>query len=357
MLTKSPNSSDRMQLREFAETILAENLPPGDLRLTLHRFEAWLIARSELDIDSDCSRENIYIEHAMALGPTWAAICIEDLARTRQFMRGTFQAILACQSNNQGQPVHVLYAGCGPFALLVLPLLTQFTEQQLRLTLIDINPISVKCVQRLFTRLNLHGYVEELLLADAVTMKISKPDEIDIVLSETMQRSLKNECQVQIMCNLMRQLSETVLMVPERITLTLARRDFSKPLASSTDVQPFETLGTLFDFSTATIRGGNLVIKDGALTLHTDGIVTTMAHAQLELYVLTSIHVFGDAHLLLNESGLSTPERIPLPSHLARTHANHDQPSSFPVRCNVRYLIDPKARIALTIEPVDMRAE
>ncbi len=350
MQTESQEISEHAQLRQFADTILAENIAPGDLRQTLHRFEAWLIERTELDIDSESSRENIYTQHAMALGPTWAAMCIEDLARTRQFMRGTFQAILACRSANGDLPVHVLYAGCGPFALLILPLLTQFSEQQLRLTLVDINPISFGCVQRLFSRLNLHGYVEELLLADAVSMKISKPDEIDIVLSETMQRALKNECQVQIMSNLMLQLSDKVLMVPERITLTLAQRDFSKPLTSSGDARPFELLGTLFDFSTATSRSGNLVLENGTLTLHTDGISTSLLHSDIELYVLTSIHVFGDACLEVNASGLSTPERLRLPPELARTHGNYNTSHGFPVRCNVRYLMDPKARIEVTIE-------
>ena len=346
---ESTPTSELAQLRAFADVILADAYHPGLFRKTLHQFEAWLIAISELPIDSESCRENIDHESGVALGPTWAALCIEDLQRTRNFVRGTYQAILACRNTNADRPVHVLYAGCGPFATLVLPLLTLFSEQQLRLTLVEINPISVQCVQRLFARLNLQAYVEELLLADAVSMKISQPDAIDIVLSETMQRALKNECQVQIMCNLIPQLRQEVLMLPERIILTLAQKDFSKPLTESSEIRPMETLGTLFELSAATIRKSTAREENGVLVLSSDAMTVTLAHANIDLYVLTSIYVFGDAQLQLNASGLSTPERIQLPPDLRCTHADR-APAGFPVHCRVRYVIDPKARVAVSFE-------
>ena len=349
MLTQSNPTPELAQLRAFADVILADAYHPGAMRQTLHQFETWLVALTALPIDSESCRENIDNESGVALGPTWAALCIEDLQRTRNFVRGTYQAILACQNANANHPVHLLYAGCGPFATLVLPLLTLFSEQQLRLTLVEINPISVQCVQRLFARLNLHGFVEELLLADAVSMKISRPDAIDIVLSETMQRALQNECQVQIMCNLIPQLRQDVLTLPERIILTLAQRDYSKPLTDSSDIRPMEELGTLFELSAATIRKSTARKEDGVLVLSTDAVTVTLAHANIVLYVLTSIYVFGDAQLLLNASGLSTPERIRLPPDLRCTHADHE-PAGYPVRCDVRYQIDPIARIAVSFE-------
>ena len=346
---ESTPTCELAQLRAFADVILAEAYHPGLLRQTLHQFEAWLVALSELPIDSESCRENIDSENGMALGPTWAAMCIEDIARTHCFVRGTHQAILACLSANANRPVHLLYAGCGPFATLVLPLLAHFSEQQLRLTLVDINPISIQCVQRLFARLNLQAYVEELLLADAVSMKIPKPDAIDIVLSETMQRALKNECQVQIMCNLIPQLRQKVLMLPERIILTLAQKDFSKPLAESSEIRPMESLGTLFELSAATIRKSTAREENGVLMLSSDAMTVTLAHANIDLYVLTSIYVFGDAQLQLNASGLTTPERIQLPPDLRCTHADHE-PAGFPVHCRVRYVIDPIARVAVSFE-------
>lgn len=345
MPTPSKPLSEHVQLRAFADAILADVYIPGALRQTLLEFEAWLIELTQLPIASDSCRENIDSAYGIALGPTWAAMCIEDFQRTRQFVRGSFQAVLACRSANQGRPVHMLYAGCGPFATLVLPLLAHFSEQQLRLTLVDINPISLECVQRLFARLNLANYVEEVSLSDAVSMIISKPDAIDIVLSETMQRALQNECQVQIMSNLIAQVSDAVLMLPERITLTLAQKDFSKPEPADGEPRPMQTLGTVFEFSAATIRNCIVPKENDALVLRTEGITTTLAHANIELYVLTNIHVFGDAHLAFNASGLSTPHRIPLPLKLRRTHANNGDPVGFPVQCRVRYLIDPKARI------------
>jgi hypothetical protein len=340
---------ERAQLRAFADVILAERYHPGELRQTLLAFQAWLIKLAELDMDSENCRRNIEAADGVALGPTWAALCVEDIARTRQFVRGTYQAVQARRSNG-GLPVHVFYAGCGPFATLVLPLLTHFSEQQLRLSLVDINPISVACVQRLFARLNLQGFLEEVLLADAMHMKIAKPDAIDIVLSETMQRTLKNECQVQIMSNLMAQLPKHVLMLPERITLTLAQIDFSKPLAHSDDARPMKKLGTLLEFSKATIASATWQQENDQHLLVTEGITIVVPHAHIQLFVLTHIAIYGDATLELNESGLSTPEPLALPTHLRRTEANFHEDLGFPVQCTVRYVIDPKARVDLSVQ-------
>jgi hypothetical protein len=384
--------TERAQLRAFADVILADDFHPGELRHTLRAFETWLIRLSELDIDSEICRSNIETAHGIALAPTWAALCVEDSARTRAFVRGTFQAVqkhrsladqatrqtsladqatrqtsladqatrqtsLADQATRQtsahgDRPVHVLYAGCGPFATLVLPLLAYFSEQQLRLSLIDINPISVACVQRLFARLNLQGYLEDVLLADAMSMKLAKPQEIDIVLSETMQRALKNECQVQIMSNLMTQLPEHVLMLPERITLTLAQIDLSKPLEAGNGKRPFETLGTLFELTKATIASALWEQRENHRYLITEEITVSVPHEHINLYVLTNIAICGDAKLELNQSGLSTPEKILLPISLRRTDANFGLDLDFPVQCRVRYVIDPKARIELSVAPI-----
>jgi hypothetical protein len=353
MSTPTIAQSERAQLRAFADVILAESYHPGELRQTLLAFEAWLIALAELQIDAESCRSNIKTAHELALGPTWAALCVEDIARTRQFVRGTYQAVQARRHANGGLPVHVFYAGCGPFATLVLPLLAYFSEQQLRLSLVDINPISVACVQRLFARLNLQGFLDDVLLADAMRMTIAKPNEIDIVLSETMQRTLKNECQVQIMSNLMRQLPEHVLMLPERITLTLAQIDFSKEKANGDDARPMEKLGTLFDFTKTSIHCAAWHQQDDQRFLVTEGITAVVQHEHIQLYVLTNIDIYQDAKLELNESGLSTPEPIALPIHLRRTAENFGQDLGFPVQCTVRYVIDPKARIDLNVFAVE----
>ena len=350
MRPESSHTYEFAQLRAFADVILADAYHPGLMRQTLHQFESWLVGLAELPLDSESCRENIDSAHGMALGPTWAAMCIEDIARTRCFVRGTYQAVLACLSANANRPVHLLYAGCGPFATLVLPLLSYFSEQQLRLTLVDINPISVQCVQRLFARLNLQDHLVEVALTDAVNMKIAQPKGIDIVLSETMQRALQNECQVQIMRNLILQLPDSVVMLPERIALTLAQKDFSKPLATSDETRQMETLGTLFELSAATIRQSRSSMENGLPAPQTEGMTVTLARHEMALYVLTDIQVFGDAHLHFNASGLTTPLALQLPLNLRGTQANDGEPVGFPVRCCVRYLVDPKARISASFE-------
>jgi hypothetical protein len=352
-MTNALTGADALnQLRAFANAILTDDYHPGQLRQSLHDFETWLLVLTDLQLASDGNRKNIDAKQGMALGPTWAAMCVEDIARTRRFVRGTYQAILQKRALNPARPVHVLYAGCGPFATLVLPLLTRFSATELQVTLIEINPISADCVEKLFARLGLQNYVVDLLRADATQLKLAQPSEIDIVVSETMQRALKNECQVQIMCNLLSQLSDDVIMVPQRITLTLASQDYSTPKNSVNDIRPYQPLGTLFDFSVRTIRGGAAQIENGALTLQTDCVTAQLPHHDVVLYVLTEIQVFADECLTLNQSGLTTPERIRLPLNLARTQANFDDATPHALMCTVQYVIDPKPRIATTFSRV-----
>jgi predicted RNA methylase len=340
------------ELRTFADAILADDYHPGQLRQTLHDFENWLLALTDLRLESEDNRKNLDAKQGMALGPTWAAMCVEDILRTRCFVRGLNQAILHKLAANPARSVHVLYAGCGPFATLILPLLTRFTSAQLRVTLIEINPISADCVEKLFARLGLQDYVVDFLRVDAVQVKLAQPSDIDIVVSETMQRALKNECQVQIMSNLMAQLSDEVIMVPQRITLTLASQDYSTAKNSADDVRPYQSLGTLFDFSVQTIRGGAARIENGSLTLQTNDVTAQLPHHDVVLYVLTEIQVFADECLTLNQSGLTTPERIRLPLNLARTEANFADAKPHALTCAVQYVIDPKPRIATTFSRV-----
>jgi hypothetical protein len=338
----------RDELRTFADAILTDDYHPGQLRQALRDFENWLLALTDLRLESEDNRKNLDAERGMALGPTWAAMCVEDIRRTCSFARGLNQAILHKRATKPASPVHVLYAGCGPFATLILPLLTRFSPDQLQVSLIEINPISADCVEKLFARLGLQNYLVDLRRADAVQLKLAQPSYIDIVVSETMQRALKNECQVQIMSNLMSQLSDDVIMVPQRISLTLASQDYSTPKNSADDIRPYQSLGTLFDFSKQTIRSSAIRIESGTLTLQTDCVTAQIPHHDVVLYVLTEIQVFADEWLTLNQSGLTTPERIRVPMNFARTQANFADATPHALTCTVQYVIDPKPRIATT---------
>lgn len=56
-----------------------------------------------------------------------------------------------------GEIIHILYAGCGPFALLCLPLLPLLAGQAVHFTLLDVHARAVESVQAILAAWRLDG--------------------------------------------------------------------------------------------------------------------------------------------------------------------------------------------------------
>jgi len=165
---------------------------------------------------SKLSEGDIHLPSGKAISPSGAAHCLLEMKRTAVFLRGIKKAI---DSKFQGgsSTVSILYAGCGPYATLITPLLSYYSSEQVRITLLDINPVSLEAVEVLYRSLGFNGFVADFVLSDASTYPLDKP--YDIVISETMQAGLKKEPQVAIMQNLIPQCSPDTIFIPEQITI------------------------------------------------------------------------------------------------------------------------------------------
>ena len=60
-----------------------------------------------------------FLASGWAISPVQAALCAREPLRSAAFMRALVLAVT--QRLREDRPVRVLYAGCGPFALLALP--------------------------------------------------------------------------------------------------------------------------------------------------------------------------------------------------------------------------------------------
>src|SRR5437868_2591262 len=83
----------------------------------------------------------------LAISPLDAALCIADGPRTSKLLRGVVAAVEAAQARWPGEAIEVLYAGCGPFAALVVPVARRFDARRVRFTLLDVHARSLECAR------------------------------------------------------------------------------------------------------------------------------------------------------------------------------------------------------------------
>lgn len=175
------------------------------------------------------SRDNeTLVSGGVALSSFEASICIDDYLRTARFIKGVYQAIKELSKRFPDQKIHILYAGCGPYATLLLPILPLFAKDALDIILLDINHASLQSVQQLLEILELEDYSVKMVQGDATIYKVSKSWPLHLLISETMFQALIREPQVSVTTNLAQQLVQDGILIPEEISLELVYTFFGK---------------------------------------------------------------------------------------------------------------------------------
>jgi hypothetical protein len=244
-----------------------------------------------------------------AISPLDAGRCLLDVRRTTLYLRGVHGAIQKAQQQFPGEVIHVLYAGCGPFAPLCLPLLPLLAGQAVRFTLLDMHARAVESVEAILAALRLEGANVECLVCDATHYHNLDHRSLHVVVSETMQRALEKEPQVAILMNMAPQLTVGGLMVPEMIAVDAVLTDLSQELGGNGVVpEPWSgrvPLGRILE-----------VDRERACTWATSGVshlppariaLPSVVAAQYSLVLATTIRTFGVHVLREYESGLTHP--------------------------------------------------
>jgi len=172
--------------------------------------------------------KNTHLKNGIALSQKHAADCIKDYKRTARFIKGIHKAILSAFQKFPNQKINILYAGCGPYAPLIIPLLHHFKPEQVDLTLIDIHQHSINSVKKIISVLQYENYFSDITVADAATYSYNPDKTLHMVITETMFRALTNEPQVAITQNLASQLCENGILIPEEISLSIGYALFSE---------------------------------------------------------------------------------------------------------------------------------
>lgn len=287
----------RERLAAAAGPLLDPGAPLGEQRAAAEELFALCCELAGLRPDAaDLGDEPTPLPEGRALGPLSAARCLLDFARTAAFLRG-LRAALAQAQARFGAPVEVLYAGCGPFAPLFLPLTTALPPGTARFTLLDLHPQSVAVAARLVEAFRAGPWLAGLRADDAFAFKPQRPVHVAVV--ETMQRALEHEPQAALMARLARLLAPGGLLLPEEVELGVALADLGREFGPG--ARRREPLGTLLRLTRQTLAEGAAAAEASLACVVPDE--AEPGHA----LVLTRVRVLGPQALGDYDSGLTYP--------------------------------------------------
>jgi hypothetical protein len=229
---QSEQDSAFVHLKEVTDQLLRRDAGFSDLVKASAGLRDLFSAISGISANSE-EPENLTETHlpaGKAISPQDAVRCLTDFQRTAQFLRGVEAAIRAARQRFPGCCVEVLYAGCGPFAPLAIPLMTRFPPDQVRFTLLDIHPRSLQAVEKILARFGFARFVRAVIQCDAASYRQPKDIPVHVAVAETMQKALAKEPQVAISANLARQLCAGGLLIPQRIVVRACLADLGKEM-------------------------------------------------------------------------------------------------------------------------------
>ena len=311
-------------LKTLSNVILDESSSPQHLRHALEQFTNICSEVSGIvpDPSYDAWADDTFLESGLAINPKAAAQCILDYQRSTIFIRGVYAAIKTAQDRRPNTPISILYAGCGPYATLLLPVLTQFEAGELVIQLLDIHQVSLDSASNLITHFGLSEHNIQYQQGDACHYKHHNP--LHLIIAEVMQKALEQEPQFSVTANLAPQLDSQGIFIPENIDIelclvhlkqeqTLLESDQNlspKVLAECEDRHP---LGTLLSLNAVSVSP---LLQEARQNAQTEKLELPPVSIQLpniknitsyDVVMLTRIRVFERFELSDYETDLTRP--------------------------------------------------
>jgi len=235
-------TSNQEKIKEFSKNLLETDVHDKQNVEKIINEMCYLF-QDESGIDGKTTETeymiNVPTEVGVSLSLNHAASCITDYKRTHKFLKGVVEAIHDLQEKNPGKTIKFFYAGCGPLAPFITLVAPLFTPKEIQFTLLEINKKSMEVVKGLIDNLGLSDYVSEYHTADAITFKIPDAESYDILFSETLDSLLNREGYVPILWNLLPQLKEDVVVIPENVMITVnyKKGNLEVPFATAFDTR------------------------------------------------------------------------------------------------------------------------
>ncbi|WP_417551924.1 hypothetical protein [Marinomonas fungiae] len=256
-------------LNSLVDNILSKNLNHDQLvELFLPAYEQLLCCYKNTELtESDKSLSYINAT-GVVMSVENAVNTFRDIYRVKAFIRGVHQAL---EAQEKKSVIHVLYPACGPFAPLLLPLISYYAKQgighnKIKITLIDIQPGATKTLQKLVEELGIEDYIEAIVCDDV--MAYTPKHKIDMLVMEALQHGFTREGHMAFARHLVPFLADDAIMLPEQInvnaTLAVGQREFvdqwqehSRAHSDFLDNRIMDertTLGTVFTLTLDSLR-------------------------------------------------------------------------------------------------------
>jgi hypothetical protein len=208
------NATDARDVRILADAISNMLNQASGTRIPSYDGIRIGIGRSE-----GVSNKTLCKQGGLAIDPYSAAQCVtSEPLRTQQFIKGV-RAAIQKKLDESDKPIHLLYAGTGPFAPLITTSLHMYDPRRLRVHFMDIHKFSVESVRAVVETLGYSDFAEEITVEDATSCQLGYAP--DILVTETMQSGLQREPQYWICRNLFPQMDPKGIVVPEKVEVNL----------------------------------------------------------------------------------------------------------------------------------------
>lgn len=241
---------------------------------------------------------SIHTPFGKALSPLEAARCIPDYIRTQKFVKGLYLAVKAARQRFPDGPVHLLYAGTGPYATLALPLTVLFSPEELQMTLLEIYPESFQALQTTIDAFGIRAFIRNLEMVDATTYCPAEP--VHVLVTETMNQGLGKEPQVAITQHLAPFLVPAGILVPASVKVVAGVQKNDLKLTGQADrAKDIALLLELDQTAPAQFQNG--------FPTTSISIAPALVNKYDSLFLFTRIHVFGPEYINDGQSILTLP--------------------------------------------------
>ncbi|HEY3359354.1 MAG TPA: hypothetical protein VGQ83_39255 [Polyangia bacterium] len=312
------------ELREWltagAAALLAQGAARGARRDAAQALHDLFRAITDPEAGDDpADARDLPLPTGRALAPLSAGRCVIDFMRTSCYLRALRLAIAEAGRRCGAVPVHVLYAGCGPFAALAVPLMPGLTEGAVTFTLLEVNARALAHARAVIEALGLGGFVRAYVQADATVWRHDAGAPVHVVVAEALQAGLEQEPQVALTANLGPQLADGGIFVPERITLRACLADRAREHdpaggGSRSGDRVRVDLGPVLEITAAGLDGGRWQDHPGAAAgaVLPAATVVIPRHevAARDFFILTHLEAGGGLALGDYDSGLTCPRLL-----------------------------------------------